>query len=146
MEIEVRTFDALGAKALYEILSLRAAVFVVEQECAYQDPDGKDERALHVLGRDHGKLVAYTRILHPGDYFEEASIGRVVVHPEARGLGYGRQIMLASMEAVEQELQTSHIVISAQLYLKKFYSELGFTETGSSYLEDGIPHIQMVRK
>ena len=146
MKVSVKTFEDLSKKELYELLQLRAAVFVVEQECVYQDLDGKDEKALHALGIKNNKIVAYTRIFKPGDYFEEASIGRVVVKSAERKYGYGYDIMKASIDAVKEHFGGTSIHLSAQTYLKKFYNSLGFEQVGEGYLEDGIPHIGMTKR
>lgn len=140
----IKTFDALTKNELYRLLQLRAEVFVVEQDCAYQDVDGKDQKAYHLLCFDGEQLVGYTRIFRPGDYFERASIGRVVVRENARKHGLGKVIMQKSIEFVEQELKEKDIELSAQTYLKRFYRSLGFQPVGEPYLEDGIPHIKMV--
>jgi len=145
MEVTVKTFEELSKKELYAVLQLRAEVFIVEQDCVYQDLDGKDKKALHVLGNIKGKTVAYTRIFKPGDYFKEASIGRVVVKQGERKHGYGRDIMKASINAVKERLGETLIHVSAQTYLKKFYNSLGFKQVGEGYLEDGIPHIGMLK-
>jgi ElaA protein len=144
MRLETKTFENLTKTELYTILQLRSAVFVVEQNCVYQDIDGKDQKALHLLGYAKETLVAYTRIFAPGDYFDEVNIGRVVVHPEHRAFGYGKDLMGASIEACKAAFGGQPIRISAQQYLLKFYNGLGFTETGEGYLEDGIPHVNMV--
>ena len=145
MKTEVKKFEELSVQELYDILQLRAEVFVVEQDCVYQDMDGKDQVALHVMGREEGKLVAYTRLFAPGAFYEDASIGRVITQNKARGRGYGREIMLRSIQALEEVSGKTSITIAAQSYLRKFYRELGFVEIGSEFLEDGIPHIKMVR-
>jgi ElaA protein len=145
MDTEVKLFEQLSVQELYAILQLRTAVFVVEQDCVYQDMDGKDQVALHVLGKEDGKLVAYTRVFKPGTYYEDASIGRVITDSNARGRGYGRKIVEASIHALEAGSGKISITISAQSYLRKFYREFGFKEAGSEYLEDGIPHYKMVR-
>ena len=145
METRLRTFDELSAAELYDLLRLRAEVFVVEQQCIYLDPDGKDSRALHLLGYEGNELAACTRLFAPGDYFEEASIGRVAVNQEFRGLGLGREIMEASLAAVQDRFGPVPICLSAQSYLRRFYEELGFRVKGEEYLEDGIPHILMVK-
>lgn len=145
LETKVKRFNALSVQELYDILQLRSAIFVVEQDCVYQDLDGKDSKALHVIGTKDGTIVAYTRIFKPGDYFELASIGRVAVHMKERKYGYGKVIMKASIKAIIDNFNTTQIKLSAQTYLLKFYNELGFKEIGDTYLEDGIPHIQMVR-
>ncbi|GAB5400764.1 MAG: GNAT family N-acetyltransferase [Aureisphaera sp.] len=145
MEIEVKTFDQFSINELYDILQLRSEVFVVEQDCVYQDIDGKDEKALHVFGKKSGRIAAYTRCFAPGDYFEEASIGRVVVAGPERKYGYGADIMKASIEAIENHYKTTTIKLSAQTYLTRFYESLGFEKVGEEYLEDGIPHIGMIK-
>ncbi|MUH35168.1 GNAT family N-acetyltransferase [Zobellia amurskyensis] len=146
MKIKVKSFARLTKLELYHILRIRSEVFVVEQDCVYQDIDGKDEKALHVIATKNGEIVAYTRIFAPGDYFEEASIGRVVVKSSERKYGYGKDIMKASIKAVEEHFNTPVMKVSAQLYLERFYHTLGFDQVGEGYLEDGIPHIGMVRK
>ena len=146
MEVSVKTFDELTTEELYQILRLRSEVFVVEQDCVYQDLDNKDQKALHVIGIKDGEIVAYTRIFKPGDYFDNVSIGRVVVGQNQRKYGLGKQIMQASLAAVDQKFPNKPIEISAQSYLLKFYTELGFNAFGEEYLEDGIPHMRMLKK
>ncbi|MDO6595829.1 GNAT family N-acetyltransferase [Oceanihabitans sp. 2_MG-2023] len=145
LEIKTKTFQELTTQELYNILQLRSEVFVVEQDCVYQDLDGKDEKALHVIGFKADKIVAYTRIFRPGLYFEASSIGRVVVAQNQRKHKYGFTIMEASIDAIKQHYNETIIKISAQCYLKKFYNSLGFKEIGAEYLEDGIPHIAMLK-
>lgn len=145
LDIVVKKFSELSIEELYGLLQLRSAIFVVEQDCVYQDIDGKDKKALHVLGKKNGKVIAYTRIFKSGDYFEESSIGRVAVHEAYRKYGYGKDIMKASINSLHEQFSEEKIKISAQIYLNKFYSELGFKAIGEEYLEDGIPHIQMVK-
>src|SRR5690606_34138498 len=131
----------LTTRELYTILQLRSEVFVVEQDCIYQDMDGEDEKAFHVMGIKNGIIIAYTRIFGPGDYFKEASIGRVLVKKGERQYGYGKIIMEFSMDLIQKKFASSKIQISAQKYLGKFYYSLGFTSVGEEYLEDGIPHM-----
>jgi len=145
LKILVRTFNELTTNELYDLLQLRSEVFVVEQDCVYQDLDGKDQKALHVIGTKNDKIVAYTRIFKAGDYLAQASIGRVVVKDDERKHGYGYDIMNASIKAVEESFQETSIALSAQTYLKQFYNSLGFVEKGGEYLEDGIPHVMMVK-
>jgi ElaA protein len=145
LDIQTKTFEQLNTKELYDLLQLRSEVFVVEQDCVYQDIDGKDQKAFHMLGYKNKNLVAYTRIFKPGDYFKEASIGRVVIKEAQRQYGYGYDIMSASVEAIQKHFKTSDIRISAQTYLKRFYNNLGFKEVGEEYLEDGIPHVNMIK-
>ncbi|WP_298492691.1 GNAT family N-acetyltransferase [uncultured Algibacter sp.] len=145
LEIKVKSFKELTKNELYNILQLRSEVFVVEQDCVYQDLDGKDEKSLHVIGFKNKKVVAYTRIFKPGDYFELASIGRVVVAKNERHHKYGFDIMNASIEAIKKYFKETSIKISAQVYLKNFYNNLGFKSLGNEYLEDNIPHIAMIK-
>jgi len=145
MEIKVKVYQDLAIDELYAMMALRAAVFVVEQNCVYQDLDYKDQKALHVMGWINGKLVAYTRLFGPGDYFDQASIGRVIVSMDQRGHNYGHQIMSASINAITLHYKTDRIDISAQTYLEQFYTAHGFLPSGEEYLEDGIPHIKMIK-
>jgi len=145
LQIIVKNFDQLSAYELYDILQLRSEVFVVEQDCVYQDLDGKDDKALHVLGLKNNKIVAYTRIFKALDYLEQASIGRVVVRNNERKHKYGVAIMKASIEAIEEQFNETTIALSAQTYLIRFYNSLGFNEVGEEYLEDNIPHILMIK-
>jgi ElaA protein len=146
LEIKTKTFTQLTIQQLYEILQLRSEVFVVEQNCVYQDIDGKDQKSLHVLGYKNEKLVAYTRLFKAGDYFDKASIGRVVVAENERQHKYGYYIMHASIVAIKSYYNETIIKISAQVYLNKFYTNLGFKVVGEEYLEDGIPHVKMIYK
>lgn len=146
MDIQTKSFQELTNQELYQILQLRTEVFVVEQNCVYQDMDGKDIKALHVTGTKKNEILAYTRIFKPGDYMDYASIGRVVVRKSARQGGYGKEIMLASMKAIKDNFNATIIHLSAQTYLQKLYNELGFTAVGETYLEDDIPHILMVKE
>lgn len=143
MQINIKSFDELTKKELYALLQLRSEVFVVEQNCVYQDIDGKDEKAYHVLGFKNDMLVSYTRIFKSGDYFKEASIGRVVVKESQRRFKLGYSIMEASINFIKAQLQEKTIHISAQSYLINFYESLGFVIQGEEYLEDGIPHVGM---
>ena len=145
MQIKIKTFEELELHQLYELLQLRAEVFVVEQDCVYQDIDGKDQKALHVLGYQDDQLVAYTRVFPPGVYFSEAAIGRVVVKDNQRKNQFGHDILHASIRLIEAKFNTKNIRLSAQTYLTKFYESHGFRQQGEGYLEDGIPHIAMLR-
>ncbi|RNC88136.1 MAG: GNAT family N-acetyltransferase [Winogradskyella sp.] len=146
LKIKVKSYSDLSKDELYSLLQLRSEVFVVEQDCVYQDIDGKDQKALHVLGFKDEKLVAYTRLFKPGDYFKHSSIGRVVVAENARKYKFGYSIMNASIKAIKDNYNTTLIELSAQCYLKQFYNNLEFYEVGETYLEDGIPHIKMKRE
>jgi ElaA protein len=139
-------FNSLTTQELYIILSLRSEVFVVEQNCVYLDADNKDVDAWHLCGWQNDILVAYVRILAPGVAYEEASIGRVLTNPVFRKNGYGIQLMKVAIEKTLQQYGVQKIKIGAQLYLMNFYSHLGFTQTSEVYMEDGIPHIEMLLK
>ena len=145
MEItfKIKRFNELSTVELYSLLQLRSEVFVVEQNCVYQDVDGKDDNAIHVLGFLDNELASYSRIFDKGIYFEEASIGRVVVSPKHRDKKLGHDLMQVSIAAVKEHFKEHNITISAQEYLKKFYESHGFVQTSEMYLEDDIPHIQM---
>lgn len=140
----IKKFDDLAPVELYSILQLRNEVFVVEQNCVYQDADNKDKSCYHFMGWQDEKLVAYTRLVPPGISFAEPSIGRVVTSPAARGGGIGRELMERSMQQVTDLFGNTPVRIGAQLYLHKFYTSLGFQQTSAIYLEDNIEHIEMV--
>ena len=142
----LKKFTALTAEELYAILQLRNEVFVVEQNCVYQDADDKDHLSWHLAGWDDEKLVAYTRLIPPGVSYQEASIGRVVTSPACRKTGIGRELMQVSIDKTFSLFACSSIKIGAQLYLQDFYTSLGFVRCGTGYLEDGIPHIEMQLK
>ena len=139
-----KKFDALSPHELYAILQLRNEVFVVEQNCVYQDADNKDLQSHHLMGWQDEQLVAYTRLIPPGIAYAEQSIGRVVTSPAARKSGIGRALMQQSINE-SRRLFGDHIIrIGAQLYLQQFYASMRFVPTGGIYLEDGIEHIQML--
>ena len=126
-------------------MQLRNEVFVVEQNCVFQDADDKDQESYHLMGFDKSKLVAYTRIVPPGVIYPEASIGRVVTSPSVRGSGAGKILMQQSIQSVYDLFSKFPIKIGAQLYLKAFYESFGFVQSSDVYLEDGIEHIYMVK-
>lgn len=140
---QIKPFKELSAQELYEVLRLRSEVFVVEQNCVYQDIDGKDQKAMHLIGTLSGEIIAYARLFAPGNYFEDASIGRVVVAPEARGQKWGHALMSEAISGIHVFYNTHRITISAQLYLQEFYQSHGFVVVGEGYLEDDIPHVRM---
>lgn len=146
VSIFVKSFEELSKLELYKILRLRAEVFIVEQDCVYQDVDDKDQKALHVILKKSEEIIGYTRLFWPGDYFKEASIGRVVISKKERDNNYGSELMKASILAISEKMKEKKIKISAQTYLKNFYNNLGFLESGKEYLEDGIPHVAMFKK
>lgn len=139
-------FDELSLRELYEIGRLRQEVFVVEQDCPYIDFDRLDYDSFHLFAFDEtGAVHAYTRLVPKGiSYPDEPSIGRVITSEATRGSGLGRTLMLKSIEACHQLWPGQSIRISAQTYLLKFYGSLGFASTGKEYLEDGIPHTEML--
>lgn len=141
----LKKFNELTPDQLYAILRLRNEVFVVEQNCVFQDADDKDQASWHLMGFDGGRLVAYTRLVPAGEAYQQPSIGRVVTSPSVRREGAGRELMKQSIEAVYQLYGKQDIKIGAQLYLKNFYESFGFHQVGEPYLEDGIPHIYMIR-
>ena len=145
MEVIIKNFFDLTNIELYELLSLRSEVFVVEQDCIYQDIDFKDKLALHVLLKKNKKLIGYSRLFKPGDYFKDSSIGRIVIIKEYREKGYGEELMKISIESINKYFNEEKIHISAQAYLKNFYKKFNFKVKGEEYLEDGIPHIKMVK-
>jgi len=140
---KTKTFDELSTKELYQILRLRSEVFVVEQNCVYQDIDNKDQKAVHLFGEFEGEIIAYSRLFKPGAYFEFSSIGRVVVAEKYRNKNFGHELIDQSILEIKNHFKEDNITISAQLYLKKFYQIHGFINTSEEYLEDDIPHIEM---
>ncbi|QUH30898.1 GNAT family N-acetyltransferase [Vallitalea guaymasensis] len=144
MEIKIKHFAELNTEEIYEILKLRNQVFVVEQKCIYQDCDDKDKIAYHLLGIEDGKIVAYLRILQKGVSYNEISIGRVLTDIDYRGRGLAREIMIKAIYFIKNNLKEKEIKISAQKYLTDFYKSLGFVINSNVYLEDGIPHVEMI--
>ena len=142
---QFKTFDALTHAELYAVLQLRAQVFVVEQACAFQDVDGSDDRAMHLLVKQGVQLVAYARCFAAGVKFAEASIGRVVTHASVRGTGIGHVLMREAIARLQQHWGAQPIRIGAQAHLKHFYERHGFADAGAPYVEDGIDHLEMLR-
>jgi len=141
-----KPFDLLTTQELYALIALRIDVFVVEQNCPYQDADGKDQKSAHVFAvNETGDIVACSRIVAPGVSYAEVSIGRVATSAAVRGKQIGKALMQQSIEAIERDYGLVPIRISAQSYLKRFYESFGFIQVGEEYLEDNIPHIQMLR-
>jgi ElaA protein len=137
-------FDDLRVYELYEVLRLRSEVFVVEQQCLFHDIDGSDNKAMHLLGVQHGELQAYARCFPAGVKFPEASFGRVVTRQSARGHGLGHVLIAQAIAAITQVWGPQAIRIGAQMQLADFYAKHGFVDTGTHYLEDGIPHLDML--
>ncbi|GAB2670049.1 GNAT family N-acetyltransferase [Flavihumibacter cheonanensis] len=142
---QLKSFEELTAHQLYQLLRLRSEVFVVEQQCIFLDMDNKDQQCYHLLGWKGELLAASTRLVPPGISYTEMSIGRVVSSPLVRGTGIGRELMEVSVKACYELWGNAPIRIGAQCYLEKFYQSLGFEPEGEIYLEDGIPHIEMVK-
>ncbi|HYW58747.1 MAG TPA: GNAT family N-acetyltransferase [Polaromonas sp.] len=138
-------FAALSTSELYAVLQLRTEVFVVEQACVFQDMDGSDNKAVHVLGMSGDELVAYARCFPASIKFAEASIGRVITRMSARGTSLGHELMRQAITCVTQQWGPQPIRIGAQARLEKFYRRHGFVTAGAPYIEDGIPHIEMLR-
>ncbi len=146
MEFKLKRFNELTVDELYKILRLRNEVFVVEQQCVYQDCDNKDYDAYHLFLEEDSKVIGYLRILNRGVSYEEVSIGRVLVKEKHRRKGISQRMMLEAIKFVENELNENEIRISAQVYAKAFYEGVGFKQVSDEYLEDDIPHIEMLYK
>jgi ElaA protein len=140
----LKPFGRLAAEELYQAMRLRSRVFVVEQQCIYLDADGKDQEAFHLLGYLDGKMIAYARLFAPSKYFKEAAIGRIVVAEELRGQGAGKALMAESLEIARRMYGAGPVRIGAQKHLTAFYERFGFRAAGAEYLEDGIPHVEML--
>ncbi len=144
MAFQFKHFSELTTNELYEILRLRAEIFVVEQDCVYNDIDGHDKEAVHQFLIKDDEIVAYARLLKPGNRFNDYSIGRVVVKESERGTGLGIQMIQEAKTYIRENWKADKIKISAQKYLRKFYEDLGFVIVTEEYLEDGIPHFGML--
>lgn len=144
---EWKEFSELSGDQMHEVLTLRQEVFIVEQKCIYPDADSLDRLSLHLTGRDDkGKLIAYLRVNLPGTRFEEPSPGRILTNASARGEGHGKAAVLKAVELCRNMFPGLGIKISAQTYLLDFYRRLGFRTSGSPYDEDGIEHVDMIKK
>ena len=141
---KIKTWEQLKTKELYSILKLRSKVFVVEQNCVYQDIDDKDKLAIHVFGFVEGKIIAYSRLFNKKEYFKETSFGRAVVELTNRGKGNGDMLVEKSLLTIKEKYKEQKVKISAQAHLVNFYKKHGFKTIGKEYLEDGIPHIAML--
>jgi ElaA protein len=146
IQFQVKSFESLTANEVYAIIHLRSEVFVVEQQCIFQDLDHKDQKALHVLGYVNNEFAAYARLFAPSLYYEEAAIGRFVVKKSYRALKLGHQLMTFCIHHIETTFKTSTIKIGAQKYLTAFYNTHGFKEIGDDYWEDHILHVHMIRR
>ena len=142
---KIKPFSKLSTEELYQILKIRQEVFIVEQTCYYLDADGYDQQAVHIWAEKEGEILAYSRVFEPGIKYKEATIGRVLTNPNYRKNNLGKILIRFSIDTIEARFRTRSIRISAQDYLLSFYSEFGFEDTGKKYLEDDIPHTEMVR-
>ncbi|RQP09629.1 MAG: GNAT family N-acetyltransferase [Chryseobacterium sp.] len=141
----LKSFDELSRDRLYAIMRVRQEVFIVEQKTFYLDADDTDQTALHLWAEVDGEIAAYCRLFGPRIKYEECSIGRVLTHPKYRGKGLGRSMMILALEAIQTRFGTAKVRISAQDYLLGFYGDFGFESTGKRYLEDDLPHTEMLR-
>ena len=144
--VDLKGLDELSARELYDLLRMRVDVFVVEQNCPYPELDGKDIDALHLRLMDGGELLASTRLLKPHSAQDPVKIGRVVVSPAHRGKRLGEALMTESIAVCEQLYPENPIALSAQAHLRRFYESFGFAKASEEYLEDGIPHLDMLRQ
>ena len=144
MKWHYKKFDELTTEELYEILRLRVLVFVIEQNCPYDECDKKDYNTIHLFATDNNTITAYARILPSGISFKESSIGRVVVNSKYRGKGLAKDVMNRAVKYIKTEMNGSSIKIEAQQYLEKFYSDLGFKTVSDTFLLDNIPHVEML--
>ena len=142
--ISILHFKNLSLNDFHDLIKLRLAVFVVEQDCPYQDIDGLDKDAYHLILKDLGQIIGTLRILKAGVVYPEVAIGRVATHQDYRGKALGHLMIKNAMEFVKSELKASAIRLSAQTHLVNFYEKHGFSSTGKEYLEDGIPHTEMI--
>lgn len=142
---KIKTFNEISRDELYAILKVRQEVFIVEQKTYYLDTDDTDQKAIHIWAELNGSVVAYCRIFDKGIKYKETSIGRVLTHPNYRGLKLGRTLISFAISCIEKRYKTSQIRISAQDYLLKFYNDFGFITTDKTYLEDDLPHTEMYR-
>lgn len=144
MEYVIKTFDELTSKELYQLLKVRVDVFVVEQTCPYPEIDDYDQHAIHYFLKEKNNIVAYVRLLPSRSRYKEASIGRVLVTQEYRKCGYAREMMKKAIKYINNEWKETKIKLQAQVYLENFYTSLGFIRTSAEYLEDNIPHVDMI--
>lgn len=146
MEWKIKKYEDLTVDELYNILKIRNEIFVVEQNCPYQDCDGKDKQAYHLFLVNDNDIIAYTRILKKGVSYEEVSIGRFLVAEKYRGKGIAKEMLSKSIDFIEEVLGEKEIRISAQVYIMNLYLKYGFKKVTDTYLEDGIPHVEMLYK
>lgn len=143
---KVQKFEELTVKQLYTYLQFRVNVFIVEQQCPYPELDGYDEEAFHLAYIENEKLLAYARILPEGVKYNRVSIGRVIVNQEVRGRGIAKELMKQSLSFIQQKWPQQEVQLQAQTHLRDFYGSFGFEAVSEDYDEDGIPHVDMVKK
>ncbi len=144
MNLEIKSYEQLSLDEFHDIIALRIAVFVIEQDCPYQELDGKDKKSFHLIARnEENKIVGTARIIPSGISYPEISIGRVVTSSESRKLKLGHTIMENALAFIDQKWKNEPVKLSAQTHLTHFYEKHGFQSTGKEYLEDGIPHTEM---
>lgn len=144
MELVIKKYNELTLNELYGILRIRSEVFVVEQNCVYQDVDDLDQDSIHIYLRDEEGMQAYLRVIEAGKAQTEVAIGRVLVHPRKRRCGLATKILLAGIEVAKNHMNAAKIKIEAQTYAKSLYENVGFKQCSDEFLEDGIPHIEMI--
>jgi ElaA protein len=143
LDWQSKAFDRLTVNELYDVMRLRIAAFIVEQQCCYQDADGLDISCWHLLGRTSAEIVGYLRVLRPGQRYAEASVGRLAVDKRYRGTGLGRQLAEEGLRLVNRLYPGQPLRVTAQQYLERFYESFGFVRVGEPFSEDGIPHVEM---
>ncbi|RNA61116.1 GNAT family N-acetyltransferase [Chryseobacterium nematophagum] len=143
---KIKSFHEFSVEELYAVLQARVDVFVVEQNCPYPDLDSYDQKAIHIWAEEEGLVLAYCRVFNIGIKYNEASLGRVLTTEQGRGKNLGKQLIRFAIDVIENRFNTSEIRISAQDYLLNFYGGFGFEDTGKKYLEDDIPHTEMIKK
>lgn len=146
MELHIKKFSELSNQELYKIIEARINIFVVEQNCPYTECDNKDQQSYHLYYQEQGEIAAYLRLIPAGISYKEASIGRVLVKKDFRRNKLGTKLMKKSLDYAKNELNINKIRISAQEYVLDFYNNLGFKLVSDRYLEDGIPHFEMINK
>jgi ElaA protein len=146
MQFEIKEFEDLTTAQLYKIIKARIDIFVVEQNCPYEECDNKDYDSIHIFSEENNKIIAYLRIIPAGISYQEPSIGRVLVNKEYRRQGIAKKIMYLALEYINNNFETNYIRISAQKYLLNFYENIGFKKVSEEYLKDGIPHYEMLYK
>lgn len=144
MSWNLKKFDELTNLELYNLLKERTLVFVVEQNCPYLEVDGKDPFSYHLFKEDNGEIIAYLRIVPAGISYQEVSLGRVFVKREYRGQGMAKELLKRGLDFIQKELKETNVKIQAQDYLRSFYSSFGFQTISETYLEDNIPHVDML--